>query len=75
MYRDILDISHALQEALGPDTCAYGNTELTKEVEKMGLVGFEAVSDGGPGYIALRHEPAGYAALRDHGVEYGGRTK
>jgi hypothetical protein len=75
LYRDILDVSNALQEALGPDTCAYGNAELTKEVEKMGTVGFEAMSDGSTGYIALRHEPAGCAALRNHGVEYGGRTK
>jgi hypothetical protein len=35
--------SNALQEALGPDTCAYGNPELTKEVEKMRFVGFEAM--------------------------------
>jgi hypothetical protein len=45
LHRDILDVSNALQEALGPDTCAYGNTGLTKEVEKMGSVGFEAVSN------------------------------
>jgi hypothetical protein len=43
LYRDILDVSNALQEALGPDTCAYGNPELTKEVEKMRFVGFEAM--------------------------------
>jgi hypothetical protein len=64
-----------LQEALGPDTCAYGNAKLTKEVEKMGSVGFEAVRDGSTGYIALRHGPAGCASLRKHGVEYGRRTK
>jgi hypothetical protein len=75
LYRDILDVSNALQEALGPDTCDYGNAELTKEVEKMGSVGFEAVSNGSTGYIALRHEPAGCASLRNHGVEYGRRTK
>jgi hypothetical protein len=43
LYRDILDVSNALQEALGPDTCVYGNPELTKEVEKMRFVGFEAM--------------------------------
>jgi hypothetical protein len=75
IYRDILDVSNALQEALGPNTCAYGNAELTKEVEKMGLVGFEAVTDGSTGYIALRHGSVGCTALRNHGVEYGGRTK
>jgi hypothetical protein len=75
LYRDILDVSNALQEALGLDTCAYGNTELTKEIEKMGSVGFEAVSNGSTGYIALRHEPVGCASLRNHDVEYGRRTK
>jgi hypothetical protein len=75
LYRDILDVSNTLQEALGPDTCAYGNAELTKEVEKMGSVGFEAVSNGSTGYIALRHEPVGCASLRNHDVEYGRRTK
>jgi hypothetical protein len=75
LYRDILDVSNALQEALGPDTCAYTNAELTKEVQRMGSVGFEAVSDGSTGYIALRHEPVGCASLRNHDVEYGRRTK
>jgi hypothetical protein len=74
LYRDILDVSNALQEGLGPDTCAYGNAELTKEVEKMGSVGFEAVSNGLTGYIALRHEPAGCAGLQNYGVGYGRRV-
>ena len=75
LYRDILDVSNALQEALGPDTCAYGNSELTKKVAKMSPVGFEAVSEGSTGYIALCHEPVGCAALVKHGVEYGRRMK
>lgn len=35
LYRDILDISNALQATFGHDTCAYSNDELTKEVGKM----------------------------------------
>jgi hypothetical protein len=58
LYRDILDVLNAIQGGLGLDTCAYSNAELTREVEKIGSVGFEAVSNGSTGYIALCHEPA-----------------
>jgi hypothetical protein len=72
-YRDILDISNALQEALGPDTCAYSDAELTKEIKKMGPVEFEAVCDGSTGYVALCHEPCGCAALANAVLSMEGR--
>jgi hypothetical protein len=62
-----------LQEALGLDTCAYGNAELTKEVKKMGSVGFKVVSDRSTGYIALCYEPGRCATLRKPSVEYRGK--
>jgi hypothetical protein len=76
LYRDILDISNALQATFGPDTCPYSNDELTKEVGKTDPVGFEAVSNGSKGYITPRHGLGliGCAALRNHGFKYR-RTK
>jgi len=40
VYRNILDIAGAIHEELGPDTCGYGEAELSREVEKLDLVGF-----------------------------------
>lgn len=41
VYRDILDVAEAIQEELGPDTCGYSDKELSKEIEKLGPVGFD----------------------------------
>ncbi|RDW77887.1 hypothetical protein BP5796_05739 [Coleophoma crateriformis] len=70
LYRNILDVANALEDALGPDTCAYNDDELTTAVEKLEPVGFEAVANGTTGFIALRHDPVGCSALRSSGVEY-----
>lgn len=40
VYRNILNITGAIQEELGPDTCGYGEAELSREIEKLDPEGF-----------------------------------
>lgn len=70
VFRNLLDLAHTINDALGPDTCAYSEAELTKAITKLDLVGFEAVADGDAGHIRLCADPEGCAALEIPGIKY-----
>lgn len=63
-YHNMLDISGALREQLGPDTNGYSEGELKEAIEKLSPVGFAAVVGGETETVRLTSGPTSVVALK-----------
>lgn len=73
--RGVLDLAESVKRDLGPDTCAYGDGQLAKELDKCEPVGY-AVEEmaGGVAHIGLVSESVQQRVEIESGRLYGKRS-